>query len=71
MALRLANHFTPSPRTREDGKSFALFAESFANLAVKVFKVLNRKERKEREGAKKQRWLRFSISAPPAIRQRC
>jgi hypothetical protein len=46
MALRLANHFTPSPRRREDGKSFA---ESFANLAVKVFKVLNRKERKERK----------------------
>jgi hypothetical protein len=66
MALRLANHFTPSPRRREDGKSFALFAESFANLAVKVFKVLNRKERKS---AKKQSWLRFSISAPPGIRQ--
>jgi len=49
MALRLANHFTPSPRRREDGKSFALFAESFANLAVKAFKVFNRKERKERK----------------------
>jgi hypothetical protein len=70
MALRLANHFTPSPRRREDGKSFALFAESFANLAVKVFRVLNRKERKERKSAK-QSWLRFSISAPPGIRQRC
>jgi hypothetical protein len=71
MALRLANHFTPSPRRREDGKSFALFAESFANLAVKVFKVLIRKERKERKSAKKQSWLRFSIPAPPGIRQRC
>jgi hypothetical protein len=71
MALRLANHFTPSPRKREDGKSLALFAESFANHEVKVFLSLNRKERKERKSAKKQRWLRFSISAPPGIRQRC
>jgi hypothetical protein len=47
---------------------FALFAESSANLAVKVFKVLNRKERKS---AEKQSWLRFSIPAPPGIRQRC
>jgi hypothetical protein len=46
MALRLANHFTPSPRKREDGKSFALFAESFANLAIKVFKVLTAKNAK-------------------------
>jgi hypothetical protein len=61
MALRLANHFTPSPRKREDGKSFALFAESFANLAVKVFKVLtaknakNAKSAKSAKSAKKQR----------------
>jgi hypothetical protein len=67
MALRLANHFTPSPRKREDGKSFALFA----NLAVKVFNRKERKERKERKSAKKQSWLRFSIPAPPGIRQRC
>jgi hypothetical protein len=34
---------------------FALFAESFANLAVKVFKVLTAKNAKNAKSAKKQR----------------
>jgi hypothetical protein len=71
MALRLANHFTPSPRRREDGKSFALFAESFAKLAVKVSRVFKTAKNAKSAGARKETELvAFFDSPPPGIRQR-